>query len=114
MDFPGLRNNSYHNRGITVGSNGDFYIYQSMVGASGSADLWGPRMISIYGADCKLKKDGIVTTLTSAGGLQVDRAGNIFIGCNVRPQGMPYPESASRGGRVDRLALLLGLEYGRP
>lgn len=82
MEFNGPT--THHNRGFTVGLNGDIHIIHAK-------ETWGIQYVSTYGADGTVKKDKVLTVPNATSGIQVDRAGNIYIACNVRPKGVVYP-----------------------
>jgi DNA-binding beta-propeller fold protein YncE len=82
MDFSGPC--THHSRGFTLAPNGDFLVITA-------EKTWGPQSVAVYGHDCKLKQAKAVTAPNAVGGIQGDRAGNIYIACNVRPKGVVYP-----------------------
>ena len=75
--------------------NGDFHIITAK-------KIWGMQSISTYGPDCKLKKANVITVPNAVGAIQGDRAGNIYIACNVRPKGVVYSVLWSSDSGVKR------------
>jgi hypothetical protein len=82
MDWSGPP--THHTRGFAVAPNGDIHIITA-------EKTWGPQAVSTYGPDCKLKKDKVIPVPNAVAGIQGDRAGNIYIACNVRPKGVVSP-----------------------
>jgi DNA-binding beta-propeller fold protein YncE len=89
MDFAGpatFYQNINASRGFHVARNGDFYfLYSTNMRTSPDS------FVSIYGADGKVKRSKVISTMTTAAGIQTDKAGNMFMTFNARPKGMSYP-----------------------
>ncbi len=66
--------------------NGDIYILRMAFYSTGQVDVYGP--------DGKLKKGGLIErAVHGSSGIGVDRAGNVYLGTNIKPtEGSPYPE----------------------
>ena len=78
-------------RGICLGVNNDLYILRSNNYGleDGSA-----AQVDVFGPDGRVKKRGLIAGLGHGDcGLGVDAAGNVYVGCNLKPKDRPLPEA---------------------
>jgi len=72
-------------RGHVIAPNGDLYVIVM--------SQYGVGRLDVYGPDGALKREGLIRNIIhGASGLAVDRAGNIYLGVNIKPlKGAIYP-----------------------
>lgn len=79
-------------RGIcTGGPDGDVYLIHGVVQHGN-----GSTQISQLGTNGRIKRYGYITLHTQSGGIKVDRKGNVYVGCTVRPADTLIPADLAK------------------
>ncbi|MCW8129735.1 MAG: hypothetical protein KIS92_05215 [Planctomycetota bacterium] len=94
VNFCGYLLGSNYNplRGIcTGGPDGDVYVVHGYAQHGN-----GSTQISRIGLNGRIKSYGLVTFPTQAGGVRVDRKGNVYVGCTIRPAGALVPSDMAK------------------
>lgn len=71
-------------RGHTIAPNGDIYILQMK--------FYGRGRVVVYSPSGQRKAEGLISHIPNgSGGIQVDRAGNVYVSANIKPAGAVVP-----------------------
>ncbi|MFH0980555.1 MAG: hypothetical protein V2A79_03335 [Planctomycetota bacterium] len=81
-------------RGLTIAPDGDLYALRFQGHQDKDKD-WDTVVLDVYGPDGKAKRQNVVTLTAGAGGVRVDRAGNIYVSEHLMPKDLPIPAAFS-------------------
>jgi hypothetical protein len=116
--YTGYHSPKFARDGFCVAPNGDVYVIQHVSTEATeregyTLDPWratafGPLLLNHYSASGKLlRKDILPGIIGGPGGVRVDRQGNVFMPCNMRPVGRAWDLLAGKEvGDVNRLSVM--------
>ena len=81
-------------RGLTVAPDGNLYALRFQGHQDKDKD-WDTVVLDVFGPDGKVLRKDVVTLTCGAGGVRVDRAGNIYVGEHLMPKDLPIPAAFS-------------------